>query len=78
MRLNLKKGALWIHDARVFHRGTPNRADVPRDELCMAMCRPWLFNQWQHDNTEKHFPRDLWESLSEHARQVVRWQRVQD
>ena len=78
IRLNLKKGALWIHDARIFHRGTPNHTDTPRDELCMAMCRPWLFNQWQHNYTDKHFPRKLWDSLSEHARHVLRWQRVQD
>tara|TARA_Y100000588_G_scaffold25359_1_gene25207 strand:+ start:3061 stop:3840 length:780 start_codon:yes stop_codon:yes gene_type:complete len=78
IRLNLKKGSLWIHDARIFHRGTPNLSDVPRDELCMAMSRPWLFNKWQYEHTEPHFPRDLWESLSDHAKQVLRRQRVKD
>lgn len=78
VRLNLKKGSLWIHDARIFHRGTPNLSDVPRDELCMAMCRPWYFNRWQHEQTDPHFPRDLWESLSDHAREVLRWQRVKE
>ncbi len=78
IRLNLKKGSLWVHDVRICHRGTPNRSDHARDELCMACCRPWVFNRWQHEYTEKHFPRDLWESLSEHARQVLRWYRVKD
>ena len=76
LRLNLKKGSLWVQDPRAFHRGTPNRSDQPRDELCMAFCRPWLFSPWQHEHTDPHFPRDLWDGLSEHARQVLRWQRV--
>ena len=63
VRLNLKKGSLWVQDPRNFHRGTPNRSDHPRDELCMAFSVPWLFSQWLHEYTEKHFPRDLWESL---------------
>ncbi len=77
-RLNLKRGALWVHDNRVLHRGTPNRSDRPRDELCMAMNRPWVFNSWQHTYTEGHFPRDLWDALSDHARQVLRLQRLAD
>ena len=75
-RLNLKRGALWVHDNRVLHRGTPNRSDHPRDELCMAMNRPWVFNSWQHEFTAGHFPRDLWDSLSDHAREVLRLQRL--
>ena len=78
IRLNLKKGSLWVQDGRAIHRGTPNRSDVPRDELCMGMCAPWLFSRWQHEYTEKHLPRDLWESLSPHAQKVLRWQRVKD
>ena len=77
-RLNLKRGALWVHDNRVLHRGTPNRSDRPRDELCMAMNRPWVFNSWQHTYTEGHFPRDLWDALSDHGRQVLRLQRLAD
>ncbi len=78
IRLNLKKGSLWVQDGRAYHRGTPNCSDHPRDELCMGFCRPWLFSSWQHEYTEKHFPRDLWESLSPHAKEVLRWQRVKD
>ena len=78
IRLNLKRGSVWVQDGRAYHRGTPNRSEHPRDELCMAFCRPWLFNQWQHEYTEKHFPRELWESLSPHSKEVLRWQRVKD
>ena len=78
VRLNLKKGSLWIHDVRVCHRGTPNRSSDARDELCMAFYCPWISSSWQHDYTEKHFPQELWDSLSDHARKVLRWQRVRD
>jgi len=78
VRLNLRKGSLWIHDARIFHRGTPNFTEIPRDELCMAISRPWLFNTWQYEYTEPHLPRKLWDCLSDHARHVLRRQRVKD
>jgi hypothetical protein len=45
-RLNLKKGDLWVHDGRVFHRGTPNGDAVPRDELCMGFSASWLYSGW--------------------------------
>jgi len=77
IRLNLKKGSLWMHDGRVIHRGTPNRSDQPRDELCMGFCQPWVHNQWA-ETADPHFPPDLWENLSDHARQVLRWQRVKE
>ena len=77
IRLNLKKGSLWMHDGRVIHRGTPNRSEQPRDELCMGFCQPWVHNKWAH-TTEPHVPAELWAGLSEHARQVLRWQRVMD
>lgn len=78
IRLNVKRGSVWLCDPRVIHRGTPNLSDHSRDELSMGFSRPWLFSPLLHENTEKNFPRDLWESLSDHARQVMRWQRVKD
>ena len=77
IRLDLKKGSLWMHDGRAFHRGTPNRADHPRDELCMGFCQSWVHNGWA-ESSAPHFPRDLWDGLSDHARQVLRWQKVKD
>jgi hypothetical protein len=79
IRLNLKKGSLWVHDARVYHRGTPNRSDHSRDELGMSFCRPWLFSKHMLQGyTEPHFPRKLRDGLSPHAQQVLRYQRVKD
>ncbi len=74
VRLNLKKGALWVQDGRAIHRGTPNRSKQPRDELCMAFSRPWVYNRWQIEHP--HFPKTLWDSLADHGRQVLRWQRI--
>ena len=77
-RLNMTKGSLWIHDNRVIHRGTPNRTGDLRDELCMPMSFPWMHPKWLQEETAPQVSRQLWESLSEHARQVLRWQRVKD
>ena len=78
VRLNLKKGSLWVQHGRAIHRGTPNRSEQPRDELCMGFSRSWVLSGWQIENTEPHFPKALRDSLSDHARQVLRWQRVKD
>ena len=75
IRLNLTKGSLWMHDGRVFHRGTPNNSNHPRDELCMGFCQSWVHNGWAADG-EPHLPRALWDRLSDHARHVLRWQKV--
>ena len=78
VRLNLRKGSLWMQDGRSYHRGTPNRSGRPRDEFCMAMSRPFLFNGWLHEHTAGQFPRTLWESLPDHGRQVLRLMRVEE
>ena len=36
MRLNMKRGTLWVQDPRALHRGTPNRSDGPRPELVIC------------------------------------------
>ena len=77
-RLNMKKGSLWIQDNRVIHRGTPNRSSEPRDELCMPMSFPWMHPKWLQEETAPQITRQLWDSLSDHARHVLRWQRIQD
>ena len=76
IRVNLKKGSLWVQDGRAYHRGTPNWSDHPRDELCIAFCRSWFFNNWLHEYTESHLPRELWDGLSPHAQHVLKWQRI--
>ena len=44
----------------------------------MALSSAWLHSEWSHQNTNEKIPRDIWNDLSDHARQVLRWQRVQD
>ncbi len=74
----MNKSSLWIHDNRVIHRGTPNRSSKPRDELCMPMSFPWMHPKWLQEETAPQVPRQLWDSLSDHGRHVLRWQRVKD
>lgn len=76
IRLNVKRGTIWLYDPRLFHRGTPNVSDHPRDELSIGFSRPWFTNQRMHGNTDNDIPRDLWDSLSDHARQVMRLKNV--
>ena len=78
VRLNLKKGSLWMQDGRAFHRGTPNVSDHTRDELCMSFNRPWFNNHRQQEEMKTDFPQDLWDSLSDHARHVLRWQWIKE
>ena len=78
VRLNLKKGSLWMQDGRAFHRGTPNVSDHTRDELCMSFNRPWFNSHWQQEEMKTDFPQDLWDSLSDHARHVLRWQWIKE
>ena len=41
IRLNLRKGSVWIQDPRVLHHGTPNTSDQPRPEIVICYCQPW-------------------------------------
>jgi len=42
----------------------------------MGFCQSWVHNNWA-ESSAPHLPRELWENLSDHARQVLRWQKVQ-
>jgi ectoine hydroxylase-related dioxygenase (phytanoyl-CoA dioxygenase family) len=76
VRLNVKRGTIWLFDLRLFHRGTPNVSDHPRDDLIMHFSRPWFFSGKPHDRIEDTMPRELWDGLSAHARQVMRYKRI--
>ena len=41
MRLNMKRGTLWVQDPRALHRGTPNRSGGPRPELVICYSLRW-------------------------------------
>ena len=42
VRLNLKKGSMWIQDVRTLHRGTRNTSSSPRPEIVVCYCQPWF------------------------------------
>jgi len=42
VRLNLKKGSMWVQDIRTLHRGTSNLSDAPRPEIVVCYCQPWF------------------------------------
>ena len=35
-RMVLKKGDIWLHDPRIFHRGAPNSGDHTTPNLLMT------------------------------------------
>ncbi len=76
LRLNVKRGSIWVFDLRLFHRGTPNVSDQPRDDLIMHFSRPWFYSGKPIAPMEDTIPRELWDSLSDHARQVMRLKRI--
>ena len=78
VRLNVRRGSIWLYDPRLFHRGTPNVSDHPRDELSMGFCRPWFCINQMGSNMENNISPELWNSLSDHARKVMRFKNVVD
>ena len=54
-RLNLKKGSVWMQDPRPLHRGTPNRSDHARPELCLVYTRPWYYSGHYVEMTSAEF-----------------------
>ena len=42
VRLNLKKGSMWIQDIRTLHRGTRNTSSTPRPEIVVCYSQPWF------------------------------------
>ena len=67
MRLNLKRGSAYICDARVIHRGTPNRSDHARMELDIGYRLAW-YDPRNHPigMTSRDF-----EELSERGKQLL-------
>ncbi len=78
VRLNVKRGSIWLFDLRLLHRGTPNVSDHPRDDLIMHFSHPWFYSGKTLEPTEDTIPCELRDSLSDHARQVMRVRKFGD
>ena len=72
VRLNVKRGTIWLFDLRLFHRGMPNVSDHPRDDLIMHFSRPWFYSGKPLESMDDKNPDELRDSFSDHARQVMR------
>ena len=72
-RLNLKKGSVWMQDPRPLHRGTPNRSDHARPELCLVYTRPWYYSGHHVEMTSAEF-----EGLSERGKKILASSRITD
>jgi len=72
-RLNLKRGSIWMQDPRPIHRGTPNRSDHPRPELCLVYTRPWYGSGHHIEMTQNDF-----DGLSKRGQELLQVSRIID
>ena len=71
----MELGDVMIRDVRVMHRGTPNNTDEPRPMVVIGYSRRWYFRP----EVSIHVPDATWETLSERARHLLRYNpRVKD
>lgn len=64
-------GSLLIRDIRMWHRGTPNRSDAARPNLALV-----YFRRWYHTQPRIDISRETYESLSERAQQLFRFEKI--
>ena len=72
--LVMSAGDVMIRDVRGLHRGTPNRTGVPRPMVVLGYSRRWLFRP----EVSIRVPRAAFETLSESARFLLRFNPVVD
>jgi hypothetical protein len=70
--LLLRAGDVMIRDVRGLHRGTPNRTREPRPMVVLGYSRRWLFRP----EVSIRVPRETYETLSERARFLLRFNPV--
>ena len=70
----LRLGDVMIRDVRGLHRGTPNRVGTPRPMVVIGYSRRWL----RRPEVSIQVPRDTHASLSERAKQLLRFEPVVD
>ncbi|HZI62442.1 MAG TPA: phytanoyl-CoA dioxygenase family protein [Pyrinomonadaceae bacterium] len=67
--IQMKLGDVIIRDVRGLHRGTPNFTSEPRPMVVIGYSRRWLFRP----EVSIQIPRETFESLSDRARQLLRF-----
>ena len=72
-RLNLKKGAMWIQDPRIVHRGTPNTSNSPRPEIVVCYALWWI-----SIGDLIKVPPETYDGLSERAQKLFQFCNVVD
>jgi ectoine hydroxylase-related dioxygenase (phytanoyl-CoA dioxygenase family) len=72
-RLNLKRGTMWVQDPRALHRGTPNRSDHTRPELCICYSLSWF-----RVPNQVELYRESFEGLSERGKKLFTDARLLD
>lgn len=65
-------GSLLIRDGRMWHRGTPNRANAPRPNLALVYSYPWLASGYKPIG----IPADTYEQLSPRAQKLFRQENI--
>ena len=70
----MRAGDVMIRDVRGLHRGTPNLTGVPRPMVVVGYSRRWLFRP----EVSIRVPRAAFETLSERARFLLRFNPVVD
>ena len=72
--ITMRLGDVMIRDVRGLHRGTPNRAGVPRPMVVIGYSRRWLFRP----EVSIRVPRAALPTLSARARHLLRYNPVVD
>jgi hypothetical protein len=70
--LTMHLGDVMIRDVRALHRGTPNRTQTPRPMVVIGYSRRWLFRP----EVSIRIPRAIFDTLSERARRLLRFNPV--
>lgn len=64
-------GSLLIRDARMWHRGTPNRSDAARPNLALV-----YFRSWYNTSPRIAIPQETYDGLSERAKRLLRMEDI--
>jgi ectoine hydroxylase-related dioxygenase (phytanoyl-CoA dioxygenase family) len=72
-RVIMPAGSLLLRDMRMWHRGTPNRADHARPNLALIYSRPWLDIHYP----PIRIPGATYDGLSERAKRLFRYEGIE-